>query len=264
MVVDTTNAPPLEEVGDFGVYFRDSVVGCVEVKSRLTRKEFRSVLRQMARTKKVGPGIGTNNAIFAYETGLSGQQLLDAVENTVEFFDNRIYLTVVLGKFVITMSDFDAKGPRPHSRLTAFRPVRGLDLTLFQLVEEFMEIGSETPFKSLRAEIREYFEPVASRDFTCPEERPGPGAQTNLVQRSGVARALAPGTRRSPLASGFPCGYASPLVLWLSGYPVRNSTSADIARYLAPQFEGGAEEPRRRGRSRRPQPEGPHPRRTDQ
>ncbi|WP_437780711.1 DUF6602 domain-containing protein [Sorangium sp. So ce1097] len=179
LVVDTRKWPPIEEIGDFGIYFRDSVVACIEVKSKLTRKELHSALRSMVTTKIVGPGLGSRYALFAYETPLAAQDILDSIENTVEFFDNRIYPIIVLGKFVITISNFNGKKPRPSFVLTAFQPSAELDLTLFELLEMLMEIGGESPFKGLRNEIRSHFAPVASRTFVCPEERPGTGLGTN-------------------------------------------------------------------------------------
>jgi hypothetical protein len=180
LIVDTRKQPPIEEIEDFGVYFRDSVVACIEVKSKLTRKELRSALKSMVTTKIVGPGLGSRYAVFAYETSLGAQDILDSIENTVEFFDNRIYPIIVLGKFVITVSEFNGRKPRPSFILTAFQASGELDLTLFDLIETLMEIGGESPLKALHGEIRGHFKPVAARTFVCPEERPGTGLGTNM------------------------------------------------------------------------------------
>ncbi len=180
LIIDTRRYPPIEEVGEFGIYFREATIACIEVKSTLTRTELRSALRSLVRTKTLGPGLGSQYVLFAYETKLSAQQILDTIENTVEYFDNRISLIIVLGMYVIAMTDFQGAKPRPSFELTAFRPrADGLDLTLLELLETLMELGGNSPLAALHDEIRSHFEPVASRKFICPEERPGTGLGTN-------------------------------------------------------------------------------------
>ncbi|NMO13498.1 hypothetical protein HPC49_39620 [Pyxidicoccus fallax] len=178
--MDTRRHPPIEEIGDFGIYFRDTVVACIEVKSKLTRKELCSALRTLVTTKSVGPGLGSRYALFAYETHLTAQEILESIDNTVEFFDHRIYPIIVLGRLVITMTEFHPEKPRPRFVLTAFEPSSDLDLTLFELIDMLMEIGGESPVKGLYSEIHSHFNPVASRTFVCPEKRPGTGLGTNM------------------------------------------------------------------------------------
>ena len=106
---------------------------------------------------------------------------LGAIGNSVEFFDNRIYPIVVLGKFVVTISEFQPKKPHPSFVLTAYKPSSDLDLTLFELVETLMELGGTgSPLVGLHSEIRGHFTPIASRTFHCPVERPGTGLGTNV------------------------------------------------------------------------------------
>ncbi|MXS83530.1 DUF6602 domain-containing protein [Nitrosomonas oligotropha] len=179
LIIDTRKYPPIEEIGDFGVYFHNSVVACIEVKSKLTRQELRSALNSMITTKMVCSDPRSRYAIFAYETSLSPKSLLDSIENSIEFFDNRIYPIIVLGKYVVTLTSLQPKKPRPSFELTVFQP-KSLDLTLLELIESLFEVTGESPLTKIAPEIREHFDAVASRTFFCPEERFGTGLGTNI------------------------------------------------------------------------------------
>jgi len=186
LVIDRAKHAPIEEVGDFGVYFRDSVRACIEVKSRLTKREMTRGVNSLVQTRKLGPGMGTRYVLFAYDTHLSADVLLAAIDNSEDFIDFRPHLMVVLGKLVIAMTDFDGQKPRPRFTFTAFSPKPGApDLTMMELIDTIMALDVPIPFRGLREEIRGHFVSVASRTFVCPVDRPGAGTGTNL--ETGVA-----------------------------------------------------------------------------
>lgn len=181
LIVSTEKYPPIEQIGEFGIYYRDSIAACIEVKSRLTRKELKSAINMLVRTKKNGPGLGSRYVLFAYETKMSPQEILDEIPLTEDFFDYRPHLIVVLGAFVIARSEFQSRAPHPHFVFTAYKPKDiSLDLTLLELIDTLLETQGRSPIVGLHDKIRSHFEPVASRKFICPVERPGTAAGTNL------------------------------------------------------------------------------------
>lgn len=184
LIVDSGKYPPIEEVGDFGVYLKGAVRACIEVKSKLTRKELLSGVKSLIHSRQIGPGWDTRYILFAYETNMSAEDLLAAIECSQDFFDHRPHLIVVLGKFVVVTTDFRPKKPRPQFNLTVFAPKQcSPDLTLMELVDEVMGLERCSPLVNLRDEIHSHFDEVASRTFVCPVERPGTGLGTNLDVR---------------------------------------------------------------------------------
>lgn len=181
LIIDSRKLGPIEEVGDFGIYYRDSVRACIEVKSILNKKELKKGLDLLTESRMEGPGGNAKYVLFAYESSLTAKGLLDAIENTENFFDNRPTLIVVLGSLVVVTSRLHPKKPRPWFELTAYSPRQSSpDLTLLELLDTVMSLDTQTPIEPLHKEIRHHFEAVATRKFVCPVERPGTGLGTNL------------------------------------------------------------------------------------
>ena len=184
LIIDKNEAPPIEKVGDFGIYHKRSVRACIEVKSKLTKKELQKGVGTLVRARKRGIGFNTKFILFAYETTMSAETILNSIINTEDYFDFRPQLIVVLGRFVFCMTAFQPNKPTPWFELTAFKPKkRNFDLTLLELLDTVMEIDGFTPFKDQSSEIRSYFEIDASKRFNCPSMRPGSGIGTNLETR---------------------------------------------------------------------------------
>ncbi len=185
LIIDKNEIPPIEKVGDFGIYYKRSVRACIEVKSKLTKTELRNGLNLLVNSRKIGPGSGSKYMLFAYETTMSAKRILDSIENTEDFFDFRPHLIVILGKYVITMTDFQPKKPRPWFEITAFKPKNDdFDLSLLEFLDTVMEIDGFTPLKSHKSIISNHFEIEACKKFVCPVERPGKGLGTNLETRN--------------------------------------------------------------------------------
>lgn len=181
MIVDKSKCAPVEEINGFGVYLKESVRACIEVKSKLTKKELIKGVRSVVEAKKFGPGADTRYVLFAYDSPLSAKALLENIENSEDFIDFRPDLIIVLGKFVVVMRNLKPKKPRPRFDLKVFCPKPNLlDLTLVELIDTIMELKGHRPFSNLKDEIISHFKPVASRTFVCPVERPGTGLGTNL------------------------------------------------------------------------------------
>ena len=51
IVVARTQPSAIEEIENFGVYLRESVRACIEVKTKLTKKELQNGLRTLAKTR---------------------------------------------------------------------------------------------------------------------------------------------------------------------------------------------------------------------
>ena len=172
---------PLYPLGEFGIYFRDSVRACIDVKSSLTEDRLKKGVDLLVESRRMGPGPGSRYILFAYDSKLTAQEVLDKINNTELFFDNRPHLIVVLGCFVVVVEDFEPQKPRPSFSLTAFRPkAASPDLTLLELIDTIMDLDACTPIAKLHEEIQCHFEKAATRRFVCPVERPGAGAGTNL------------------------------------------------------------------------------------
>ena len=181
MVVSASDFAPIEEIGDYGIYYRECVRACIEVKSRLDKNELNSALRLLAESRAMGPGGNCSFILFAYMTNMTAEQILHEIDNTELFFDNRPSLIVVLGQFVISVTELLVKRPCPEFTLTVFEPREGgLDLTLLELMESIMEIDRVTPLRSMQNEICGHFRPVARKVFKCPVNRPGEGIGTNI------------------------------------------------------------------------------------
>ena len=184
LIIDKNEIPPIEKIGDFGIYHRRTVKACIEVKSRLTKKELKKGVRTLVEAKKRLSG-SSKFILFAYETTMSAKNILNSIENTEDFFDFRPSLIVVLGRFVFTITDFQPKKPNPWFEITAYKPKKAsLDLTLLELLDTVMEIDGFTPLKDHSSLIHSYFEIDESKRFDCPVERPGNGLGTNLDSRN--------------------------------------------------------------------------------
>jgi len=178
LIIDKNEAPPIEQVGDFGIYHKRAVKACIEVKSKLTKKELQKGINILVETRKRGVSC---NILFAYETTMSAKTILDSIVNTEDFFDFRPRLIVVLGKFVFSITKFQPKKPTPWFEITAFKPKkRNFDLTLLEFIDTIMEIDGFTPLEDYSSLIRKYFMVDVSKRFICPVKRPGSGLGTNL------------------------------------------------------------------------------------
>lgn len=185
LIIDKNEASPIEKVGDFGIYHKRSVKACIEVKSKLTKKELQKGVNTLIGARKRGVGSNAKFILFAYETTMSAKTILDSIVNTEDFFDFRPQLIVVLGKFVFAITSFKPKKPTPWFEITAFKPKkRNFDLTLLELLDSIMEIDGFTPLKDHNSQIRNYFEIDVSKRFDCPVVRHGSGLGTNLECRN--------------------------------------------------------------------------------
>lgn len=185
LIIDKNEVPPIEQVGDFGIYHKRSIKACIEVKSKLTKKELQKGISTLIEARKRGMGYDAKFILFAYETTMSAKTILDSIINTIDFFDFRPQLIVVLGRFVFEITSFKPNKPSPWFEITAFKPKkRNFDLTLLELIDTIMEIDGFTPIKDYSSQILNYFEIETSKKFNCPVERPGIGLGTNSEIRN--------------------------------------------------------------------------------
>ena len=185
LIIDNNEIPPIEKIGDFGIYYKRSVKACIEVKSKLTKKELIKGINLLVNSRKIGPGGVTKYMLFAYETTMTAKRILDSIENTEDFFDFRPHLMVILGKYVFAVTEIQPKKPMPWFEITAFKPKnRNFDLSLLEFLDSIMEIDGFTPFKNHKSLISNHFEIETCKKFMCPVERPGSGLGTNIDFRN--------------------------------------------------------------------------------